>query len=133
MKPIELLVVDDNAAETLLLLNALEDCPAQINVHFAKNGPEGLRMLRKGNFDLVFLDLNLPGLSGYDVLERCDPKRVPIVIFSVSSNDSDAKRALALGAREFVHKPTRLESYKHAVLTTIEKWALGAGRKTVSV
>ena len=68
MNPIELLVVDDNAAETVLLLYALEDCPRPINFHFAKDGVEGLQLLQERTFDLVILDLNLPGLSGYDVL-----------------------------------------------------------------
>jgi CheY-like chemotaxis protein len=128
MKPIELLVVDDNAAETLLLLYALEDCPRRVNFHFAKDGVEALDMLGKETFDLVILDLNLPGLSGYDVLEQCDPSRVPVIVFSVSSNEADAKRALELGAREFVHKPNGLEVYRHAVLKMIETWVLDKGK-----
>jgi CheY-like chemotaxis protein len=124
MNPIELLVVDDNAAETLLLLYALEDCPRPVNFHFAKDGEEALEMLRQRELDLVILDLNLPGLSGYDVLEQCEPGRVPVVVFSVSSDAADAKRALELGAREFVHKPDGLEVYRHAVLKIIETWVL---------
>jgi CheY-like chemotaxis protein len=130
MNPIELLVVDDNAAETLLLLYALEDCTSPVNFHFAKDGTEALQMLSEKTFDLVILDLNLPGLSGYDVLEQCDPSRVPVVVFSVSSNEADAKRALELGAREFVHKPDALEVYRHAVLKMIETWVLDNGSKT---
>jgi CheY-like chemotaxis protein len=128
MNPIELLVVDDNAAETVLLLYALEDCPRPINFHFAKDGVEGLQLLQERTFDLVILDLNLPGLSGYDVLRHHRPKNVPIVMFSVSSNPEDAKRSLELGACEFVQKPIRLEAYKHAVLTMIEKWAVGTSK-----
>ena len=126
--PIELLVVDDNAAETLLLLYALEDCPKRVNFHFAKDGAEALEVLKQRELDLVILDLNLPGLSGYDVLEQCDPTRVPVVVFSVSSNQADAQRALQLGAREFVHKPDGLEVYKHAVLKMIETWVLDRGK-----
>ena len=131
MKSIELLVVDDNAAETLLVLYALEDCMRPVKVHFAKDGTEALQTLGERTFDLVILDLNLPGLSGYDVLEQCDPSRVPVVVFSVSSNEADAKRALELGAREFVHKPDCLEVYRHAVLKMIETWVLNKGSKTV--
>src|ERR1700688_5051762 len=100
MNRIELLVVDDNAAETLLLMYALEEYSRPVKFHFAKDGTEALRMLRERTFDLVILDLNLPGLSGYDVLEQCDPGRIPVVVFSVSSNPADAERALQLGARE---------------------------------
>ena len=65
--------------------------------------------------------------------EQCDPTVVPVVMFSVSSNPADAERALALGAREFVHKPVGLEAYRHAVLTMIEKWVLGTGKKIAGV
>jgi CheY-like chemotaxis protein len=130
MRPIELLVVDDNAAETLLVLYALEDCTKPVKVTFAKDGAEALEMLRHKTFDLVILDVNLPGLSGYEVLQQIDPQRMPVVMFSVSSNEADAKRALELGAREFVHKPSGLEVYRHAVLKMIETWVPGMGSKT---
>ena len=122
MNPIELLVVDDNAAETVLLLYALEDCPRPVNFHFASDGAEGLRMLQERTFDLVILDLNLPGLSGYDVLKQFGPTQIPVVMFSASADPEDAKRSLALGASEFVHKPIHLEAYRYAVLSMIEKW-----------
>jgi len=131
MKPLELLVVDDNPAETLLVHYALEDCTRPVHFQFAENGRQALEMLRERTFDLVILDLNLPGLSGYDVLKECDPGRVPVVVFSVSSNEADAKRALKLGAREFVHKPAGLEAYRHAVLKMIETWVLDKDSKTV--
>jgi CheY-like chemotaxis protein len=124
MNAIHLLVVDDNAAETLLLLYALEDCPRPVQFHFAKDGPEALRMLKERNYDLCILDLNLPGMSGYDVLQECDPSRVPVVVFSVSSDERHARRAVELGAREFVHKPVQLEKYRHAVLKMIETWVM---------
>ena len=131
MKPVELLVVDDNAAEALLVLYALEDCTMPVKFHFVKDGTEALRMLDEKTFDLVILDLNLPGISGYDVLQQCNPKRTPVVVFSVSSNQMDAQRALELGAREFVHKPVGLEVYRHAVLKMIETWVPRKDNKTI--
>src|SRR6185369_8747827 len=128
MKPIKLLVVDDNAAEAYLVLYALEDSPRPVRLRRAKDATEGLQMLSERAFDLVILDLNLPGLSGFDLLEQCDPTAVPVVMFSVSPNPADAKRALELGAREFVRKPVGLEAYRHAVLTMMEKWVLGTGK-----
>jgi len=128
MNTIHLLVVDDNAAETLLLLYALEDCPRPVEFHFAKDGTEALRMLSERTFDLVILDLNLPGLSGYDVLQQIDTSRVPVVVFSVSSDEGHAQRAVELGAREFVHKPVQLEKYRHAVLKMIETWVLNRSK-----
>jgi len=129
MGPIELLIVDDKAAEALLLLYALEECSRPVKFRFAKDGAEGLRFLSEKTFDLIILDLNLPELSGYYVLEQCDPHRVPVVVFSVSSNPEDAQRATELGAREFVHKPIGIEPYKAAVLGMIERWVPENGSK----
>ena len=56
------------------------------------------------------------------VLERNPRKDIPVVIFSVSEDQRDMQRALALGAREYVQKPMNLEAYKKAVLGIIEKW-----------
>jgi CheY-like chemotaxis protein len=111
MKLIQLLVIEDNAAEAYLVMYALEDSPRPVRFHRAKDAIEGLQMLG----------------------EQCDPTVVPVVMFSVSSNPADAERALALGAREFVHKPVGLEAYRHAVLTMIEKWVLGTGKKIAGV
>jgi len=134
MKPIELLVVEDNAAEAYLILYAVEDSPRPVNLHRSKDAIEGLQMLGETTFDLVILDLNLPGpLSGFYLLQQCAPMGPPVVMFSGSSNGDDAKRALELGAREFVRKPVGPEAYRHAVLTMIEKWVLGAGKKTAGI
>jgi len=133
MKPIELLVVDDNAAEAYLVLYAVETSLRPVNLHRAKDAIEGLQMLGETAFDLVILDLNLPGpLSGFYLLHQCVPTGVAVVMFSGSSNGEDAKRALELGAREFVRKPVGPEAYRHAVLTMIEKWVLGTSTKTAA-
>jgi len=133
MKPIELLLVDDNAAEAYLVLYALEDSPRPVSLHRAKDAIQGLQMLGETAFDLAILDLNLPGpLSGHYLLQQCVPTGVPVVMFSGPSNEEDAKRALELGAREFVRKPVGPEAYRHAVLTMIEKWVLGTGTKTAA-
>jgi DNA-binding response OmpR family regulator len=87
-----------------------------------------LQILRERTFDLVILDLNLPGLSGYDVLEQIDPKQTPVVVFSVSSDEMHAQRALELGAREFVRKPIQVEMYRIAVLKMIETWVPGQSK-----
>ena len=119
---IELLVVDDNTAESYLVLYALESLSKPVNFRHAKDGAEALQILSEKKFDLIILDLNLPGLSGYDVLQQCDPTRVPVVVFSLSSNVADAKRALELGAREFIRKPPSLNSYRDTVIKMIETW-----------
>jgi two-component system response regulator RegX3 len=69
----------------------------------------------------VILDLNLPGLSGFEFLKRSKPS-CPIVMFSSSGNPEDEKQALALGARQFVRKPLSYQDYADAVCNIVQRW-----------
>ncbi len=125
MKPVEILLVEDNAGDILLIGEVLRESSTPVNLHVARDGMQALLMLAGylAKPDLVILDLNLPNLSGHAMLEKYHPVDVPIVVFSSSWNDSEAQRSLASGAREFVRKPTELQAYKDAVEGMIEKWA----------
>ena len=92
----------------------------------ARDGAQALSMLADPTFNpaLAILDLSLPKVSGFEVLQRIPRKDVPVVIFSASSNRADEDRALALGAREYFCKPMDMLSYRNAVLSMIDKWAL---------
>ena len=126
MNPVEILFVEDNAGDTLLVFQAVEETAAPVKFHLARDGEQALLMLHDKTFDadLIILDLGLPGLSGYDVLERCGPIEIPVVVFSGSTNPADEKRALELGVREFVQKPPGFEAYKETVRRMIKKWGL---------
>ena len=126
MKPIEVLLVEDNAGDTLLTLQACDRSSTPVKFHLARDGEQALSLLDGKVFepDLVILDLNLPKLSGYDVLERCHPDNVPVVVFSSSWTPADARRSLELGAREFISKPAEFNAFTEAVRGMVEKWAL---------
>ena len=100
------------------------DQPVKLTV--ATDGEQALTMLADEQFKpaMIILDLSLPVLSGYDVLERNPRKDIPVVVFSGSSNPADVQRALDLGACEYFVKPIDLEAYQDAVLGMIEKWAV---------
>ena len=76
--------------------------------------------------DLIILDLNLPRITGLDVLERYHPKEIPVVVFTVSWRQTDREFALALGASEYIRKPSDLQAFTDAVCGITTKWA---GRK----
>jgi len=61
--------------------------------------------------------------GGVELLKRCKPREIPVVIFSGSVNPADEARAMTLGANEFVIKPIQLEDYVEAVWRIIGKWA----------
>ena len=73
---------------------------------------------------MIILDLSLPKVSGFEVLERNPRKDIPVVIFSASQRLSDKERTLALGAKEYVHKPMDMVGYRNAVLGMVRNWAM---------
>lgn len=76
-------------------------------VEAAQDGLEGLRLARAGGFDLVLLDVMLPGLNGFDVCNRIresDPEQA-IILLTARSSDEDIIRGLTLGADDYVAKP----------------------------
>ncbi len=123
--PSEVLLVEDNAGDALLVGEALAECPTPVHLRIARDGEQALRILKEPGFvpDLIILDLNIPGLSGYGVMAAYPVRKTPVVVFSSSRNEADVGRALSLGAKDFVHKPLDLDDYKCAVTGMVEKWA----------
>ena len=90
MKPVEVLLVEDNAGDTLLIQQILAEGSIPVRVHVARDGEQALQMLDNPEFrpGLVILDLNIPRVPGSAVLERYHSAKTPIVIFSSSWNDA---------------------------------------------
>jgi DNA-binding response OmpR family regulator len=71
----------------------------------------------------VILDLNLPKVSGYEVLERRPFRTVPVIVFAGSISEADIQRSLNLGAQQYIRKPLDLDAYRKVVRGSVEKWA----------
>ncbi len=132
IKP-EVLIVDDNPADSELIREALSRCSCPHEVRAVPDGIEAMDFLRrKGKFasarpsDLVILDLNLPGKDGRKVLAevKADPvlKCTPVVVFSTSQAKSDIKSSMELGANSYVTKPGNLEDFVSTVTSICEYW-----------
>jgi len=92
----------------------------------AEDGEKGLSLLMQGKVqpDLIILDLGIPKVSGITLLERYQPKEnPPVVVFSSTWSETDIRQALAFGAREVVHKPIDIRSFREAVCGIVHKWA----------
>jgi CheY-like chemotaxis protein len=124
----QVLFVEDSAGDALFTAQILTEAVLPVRLTVARDGVQALSMLANPSFKpaLIILDLNLPRLSGFDVLERNVRRDIPVVIFTVSANPADRDRAFALGAKEYVEKPTDLDAYRSAVLAMIDKWAFPA-------
>ncbi|MGD1095816.1 MAG: response regulator [Bryobacteraceae bacterium] len=126
MQPIEVLLIEDNPGDAFLVRLILAESQTPVRVHLAQDGMEALLILASDvvHPDLIIVDLNLPHISGHQVMERYRQNDIPVVVFSSSWDDEDRRRALALGAREFVRKPLGAQEYRAAVCAMVDKWAL---------
>jgi CheY-like chemotaxis protein len=134
MKPVEILLIEDNAGDAVLIRQIMADASVPVNLHIARDGEQALLMLANGGLapDLVILDLNIPRIPGVSLLERWKNEDTPVVVFSSSLNEAERERVLALGAREFVSKPTDLQAFIDAVYEIIQKWAVPEANGTAS-
>ena len=80
----------------------------------AASGEEGLELIRRLKPDLVFLDVQMPGLTGFGVLERLDPNALPAVIF-VTAHDQFALKAFEVHAVDYLLKPFDQERFQLAL------------------
>ncbi|MDQ3756755.1 MAG: response regulator [Actinomycetota bacterium] len=127
-----LLLVEDNAGDALLVEAALEGCEATTELHVSSDGDEALAYLRDDSEEaertrpqLVLLDLNLPGMSGTEVLDqmKTDPalRAIPVVIFTGSRAADDVTGAYDRHANSFITKPASFAGYG-VVLRRIEEF-----------
>jgi DNA-binding response OmpR family regulator len=125
MERMEILLVEDNAGDAVLIRQILADASIPVNLHIVRDGEQALTMLSDADFQpaLIILDLNIPRISGSVLLERWKAQKTPVVVFSSSLSDAERARVMALGAREFVQKPTDFEAFSEAVCGIIERWA----------
>jgi two-component system, chemotaxis family, response regulator Rcp1 len=128
-RPIRLLVVESNPADAYLTLEALKQVAPVEYVTAIDDGPSALAYLRHGGAlspDVVFLDLNLTPMSGFEVLTeiRSTPSLafIPIVILSGSRNAGDVRKAYQLGANCYVTKPTNLDEFLKSIKACYEFW-----------
>lgn len=106
----KILICDDSALARKQMARALPTGLVD-SVLFAQDGEEALAVLRKGEAELLFLDLNMPGLDGYQVLERIRKEDLPVLTIVVSGDiqPEARERVRKLGAIDFIKKPTSTE------------------------
>lgn len=133
MKPIEILLVEDNAADVRLTQEALKEGKVHNVLRVARDGMEALEYLRQQGAhkdaarpDLVLLDLNLPRRDGREVLAEIknDPelKTIPVVVLTTSSAEADILKSYSLHANCFITKPVDLEQFVQVVKSIDDFW-----------
>jgi two-component system, chemotaxis family, response regulator Rcp1 len=134
----QILLVEDSLADVELTLEALADAKIANEVTVVRDGQAAVDHLTgvgeaagAPRPDLVILDLNLPKLSGHEVLEamKADPalKRIPVAILTTSAAEKDVVQTYDLGANCYLTKPVDVEQFVH-VVQSIEDFWLGLVR-----
>ena len=133
MKTTDVLLVDDNPADTDLTSEILAKHRPPCHVHAVSSGIEAVAFLRRqGKYanevipDFVILDLSLPGKDGRAVLAavKADPvlRKIPTAVFSTSEAPRDIMGSYDLGANCYVSKPGNLRDFISAVTSISEFW-----------
>jgi two-component system OmpR family response regulator len=104
-----ILVVDDEPGVRDLISDALN--LVGLSSITAAHGMEALSKLRDNQIDLMILDINMPTMDGYEVLERINQQgsKTPVIVLTARLDREDTKRAFQLGADDFVRKPFGIE------------------------
>ena len=104
-----ILVVDDEPSVRDLIADALN--LAGYSSICAAHGLEAVTKLRENQIDLMILDINMPNMDGYEVLQRMREQgsRTPVIVLTARLDREDTKRAFELGADDFVRKPFGIE------------------------
>ncbi len=100
----KILIIEDEEAIADLEKDYLELSGFQVEIE--NDGEKGLEAAMNGSFDLIILDLMLPGLDGFEICRRIrDEKNIPILMVSAKKDDIDKIRGLGLGADDYMTKP----------------------------
>jgi CheY-like chemotaxis protein len=133
IKPIEILMVEDNPVDVLVTREALKQGRIMNNLSVAEDGEEALDFLfRTGQFsaaprpDLILLDLNLPKKDGREILTELknnpDLRSIPVVILTTSQAEEDVLRSYDCGANCFIVKPVDLEQFTSTIRSIEVFW-----------
>ncbi|MBR6404079.1 MAG: response regulator transcription factor [Eubacterium sp.] len=104
---LNILVIDDDKSITKIISKALECSGYGCTV--ASDGEEGKRLFNSGRWDLVLLDVMLPKVSGYELLEYIKPTKTAIIVLSGLDQLSTRIRILKMGADDYISKPFQLD------------------------
>lgn len=133
MKPVQILLVEDNDGDILLIREALEEAKVANRLNVVKDGEKALNyLLKKEEFkdavrpDLIILDINLPRINGHEVLQKIKSndtlKLIPVIMLTTSSSEIDVVKSYKNHANCYITKPVDVEDFLEAVLDIEDFW-----------
>lgn len=118
-----ILIIDDNVKNIQVAANVLKDTDLY-TVYYATNAEAGIEQLQKKEFALILLDINMPGLDGYETADiiRSNPKtkNIPIIFLSAKADEESIGKGFEHGGQDYVTKPFSQNELIHRVKTHVE-------------
>lgn len=125
----KVILVEDNLADVELVKLSVRELENPVDLVHVGDGQELLNFLQTAvlsDIALILLDLNMPRVSGIDVLrhmqENPSYKKVPVVMFTTSNSKSDIMKCYELGAKAFVCKPLDIFEFNNSIRSIVEFW-----------
>lgn len=124
--PLQILVAEDNPANTKVIEIMLRKLGYQTNTTFVENGLEALDAIAEELFDVVFMDIQMPKMNGYDatrkIKESVSEHKCPkIIALTASAMETDRQKAIDAGMDDFITKPIRYTDLKEILLKSPQK------------
>jgi CheY-like chemotaxis protein len=132
-KPINILIVEDNAGDARLIVEVLKEGKILNSLHLVKDGVQAMDFLHNsGEYaasprpDLIILDLNLPLKDGREVLAEikgdADLKKIPVIVMTTSQAEEDISKSYNLHANCYITKPIDLDRFIRVIKSIEEFW-----------
>lgn len=133
MEQVEILLVEDNEGDIILTRKAFDRGRLQVNLNAVTNGEDAILYLQKdGDYakvptpDIILLDLNLPRVSGQEVLRfvknHDEIKRIPVIVLTTSEADEDIVRMYDLHANGYIVKPVDVQKFFDIIRQIEDFW-----------
>ncbi len=133
-RSISILVVEDEEAIRSGLIDVFVFHGYEVDS--ADNGPEGLEKALTGKFDLILLDIMLPGMDGYEICNaiRAKDRNQPIIMLSAKTSDEEIIQGLKLGADDYVAKPFSIQQLVLRIEAVLRRSRIGIEQaRTISL
>ncbi|CAG1020513.1 Response regulator rcp1 [Patescibacteria group bacterium] len=130
---VEILLLEDEAADAYLIKMAFKEHNVSARLHHVLDGREGLNFLKQLDDyknapcpDLIFLDLNMPRMNGYEFLTAIKNderfKNIPVIVLTTSDVETDVQYSYQLGAASYITKPTGIDQFMTVIHKVSDYW-----------
>ncbi|MDT0644928.1 response regulator [Zunongwangia sp. F363] len=129
-KKLKILLIEDDIIEIMKVHRTMHELSLDHQITESKNGEEALEFLHDKSLelpDLIFVDLHMPKMNGFEFLEifKNNPslKHIPAIVFTTSANQNDLKESYKIGIAGYIIKPLKYEDYVLKLKSVLEYWS----------